>query len=95
MKLIALIDFSWAHRGCDVEVFAKGQPIETEDADLIRVSLEEGWTEDGDAKARAAAQANQQPQEQLDMAAAEQQAPADMAEKPAQNKARKGAPETK
>ncbi|MNS19682.1 hypothetical protein D3C72_514050 [compost metagenome] len=145
MRLIALVDFSWAHRGCIVEAFQKGQEIETEDPELIRVSLEEGWAEDGDAReraeearqweaeerarleleakaeadrlakeeadraaeadrlakeeaARTAAAATQQPdaQEQLDMATAEQQAPADeKADKPAQNKARKGAPETK
>lgn len=37
--------FSWAHRGVEIEEFAKGQIIETDDGDLIRVSLEEGWTE--------------------------------------------------
>lgn len=63
MRLIATKDFKWAHRGCIVEEFKKGQEIETEDEDLIRVSTEESWAEDAD--------------------------------KPAENKARKGAPETK
>lgn len=43
MQLKAKIGFSWAHRGCDVEQYEKGQLIETEDEDLIRVATEEGW----------------------------------------------------
>lgn len=43
MKLIAQEDFSWAHRGVDVEQFEKGQEIETDDEDLIEVSTREGW----------------------------------------------------
>lgn len=44
MKLIATQDFSWAHRGCDVEHFKNGQEIETDDADLVRVAVEqEKW----------------------------------------------------
>lgn len=43
MKLIAKQDFSWAHRGVQIEEFKKGQDIETDDPDLIRVSTEEGW----------------------------------------------------
>jgi len=145
MRLIALVGFSWAHRGCIVEAFQKGQEIETEDPELIRVSLEEGWTEDGDAQARAAearqreaeerarleleaeagaealareeskraaaeadrlakevadraaAAAIPKPdaQEQLDVTTAEQPQDDEKADKPAQNKARKTAPETK
>lgn len=53
MRLIALRDFSWAHRGCIVEEFLKGQEISTEDADLIRVSIDEGWAKDGEAAERA------------------------------------------
>lgn len=45
MKLIAKQAFSWAHRGCEIEHFAKGQEIDTEDQDLIAVSIREGWTE--------------------------------------------------
>lgn len=48
MKLRAKEDFAWSHQGIRVEYFKKGQPIETDDADLIEVSLREGWT----AKAR-------------------------------------------
>ena len=44
MKLKAKQAFSWAHDHVRVEEFAKGQTIETDDQDLIRVSLEEGWT---------------------------------------------------
>lgn len=59
MKLTAKTGFSWAHRGCEVEHFAAGQSIETEDADLIRVSVYEGWAAPADeAKAAAAAPEN-------------------------------------
>lgn len=43
MKLIATQNFSWAHRGVEVEHFEKGAVIETEDADLIKVATDEGW----------------------------------------------------
>ena len=43
MKLIATQDFSWAHRGVEVEEFKKGAVIETEDEDLIKVAIDEGW----------------------------------------------------
>lgn len=43
MKLTAIKDFSWAHRGVEIEQFEKGAVIETEDADLIKVATEEGW----------------------------------------------------
>lgn len=45
MKLKALQDFSWAHRGCEVEEFKEGQVIETDDKDLIAVAVKEGWAE--------------------------------------------------
>lgn len=35
--------FSWAHQHVNVKDYAKGDEIETDDADLIRVSAEEGW----------------------------------------------------
>jgi hypothetical protein len=56
MKLIAKQNFSWAHRGVEVEHFEEGAEIETEDQDLIEVSTNEGWTApaDGDAAAPAA-----------------------------------------
>jgi hypothetical protein len=43
MKLIAQKDFSWAHRGVEVEHFDAGAEIETDDEDLIEVSTAEGW----------------------------------------------------
>lgn len=43
MKLIAKQDFSWAHRGVQIEEFKKGQEIDTDDQDLIKVSTEQGW----------------------------------------------------
>ena len=45
MHLKAKKDFSWAHRGVQVEHFAKGQIIETDDEDLVSVSIKEGWAE--------------------------------------------------
>ena len=46
-------DFSWAHRGVEIEEFAKGQLIETDDKDLIRVSIDEGWAEKAKAPTKA------------------------------------------
>jgi len=43
MKLTAIKDFSWAHRGVEIEQFEKGAVIDTEDADLIKVATDEGW----------------------------------------------------
>jgi hypothetical protein len=57
MKLIATQNFSWAHRGVEVEQFEKGAVIETEDADLIKVATDEGWAKKAgktDAKADGA-----------------------------------------
>lgn len=51
MKLIAQVAFSWAHRHVDIVAYEEGAVIETEDADLIRVSIEEGWASDSDAAA--------------------------------------------
>ncbi|HLO63168.1 MAG TPA: hypothetical protein VK165_09420 [Azonexus sp.] len=53
MHLKAKQAFSWAHRGVEIEEFAKGQNIETEDKDLIEVSLAEGWTEKAKAPTKA------------------------------------------
>jgi hypothetical protein len=53
MKLIAQEAFSWAHRGVDVEHFEKGAEIETEDQDLIDVSIQEGWAAPADGEAPA------------------------------------------
>lgn len=45
MQLKAKTDFSWAHRGVEVEKFKKGQLIKTDDKDLIEVSVSKGWAE--------------------------------------------------
>lgn len=47
-KLIALQAFSWAHGHVSVREYAPGEEIETDDADLIRVAVEEGWARAGD-----------------------------------------------
>lgn len=38
--------FKWAHRHVDVQEHNAGDVIDTEDKDLIRVSIEEGWTKE-------------------------------------------------
>lgn len=43
MKLKVIEGFTWAHRGIDVEQFAEGAEIDTDDGDLIDVSTREGW----------------------------------------------------
>ena len=53
MHLKAKKDFSWAHQGIRIEEFKKGQRIETDDEDLIRVSTEEGWAEKAKAPSKA------------------------------------------
>lgn len=53
MHLKAKKDFSWAHQGVRIEEFKKGQRIETDDEDLIRVSTEEGWAEKAKAPSKA------------------------------------------
>ena len=55
MKLIAQKNFSWAHRGVEVEHFEAGVEIETDDEDLIEVSMAEGWTAPADGQAPAPA----------------------------------------
>lgn len=58
MKLTAITNFSWTHRGVELEHFEAGQVIETEDQDLIDVSATEGWAEaesDESAEAQKAA----------------------------------------
>ncbi len=55
MELTALQNFSWAHRGVQIEEFKEGQMIITEDADMIAVSTHEGWAaEAGTEKAQPA-----------------------------------------
>lgn len=43
MELKVMKPFDWAHKGVRVESFEKGQVINTEDEDLIRVSIDEKW----------------------------------------------------
>jgi hypothetical protein len=53
MYLKAKQSFSWAHQGVRIEEFAKGQLIETDDEDLIAVSVREGWAEKAKAPNKA------------------------------------------
>lgn len=55
MKLTAQKDFSWAHRGVEVEHFKAGAEIESDDEDLIEVSVAEGWTVPTDGETPASA----------------------------------------
>lgn len=50
MKLTVKTPFSWAHQGVRVESYEAGQVIDTEDKDLIDVSLKEKWTTKGEPK---------------------------------------------
>lgn len=60
MRLKALQDFSWAHRNVEVVSYEAGQVIETDDADLIRVALDEGWAELDGQDVEQLADGNQQ-----------------------------------
>lgn len=64
MKLIAQQDFSWAHRGIDVERFEKDAEIETEDQDLIEVSIAEGWAAPADGESAPPAPRGRKPKAQ-------------------------------
>lgn len=55
MKLQAKIAFNWAHKGVEVESFVEGQQIDTDDQDLIDVSLAEGWAVVGENQTKAIA----------------------------------------
>lgn len=43
MKLKILKDFPFAHRGCDVKNYTKGETVETDDAELVEVATAEKW----------------------------------------------------
>jgi hypothetical protein len=45
MQLKVKKNFSWAHRGVEINDYVTGQLIDTEDQSLIDVSTKEGWTE--------------------------------------------------
>jgi hypothetical protein len=67
MKLKVKADFKWAHEHVNVKEYAKGTEIETDDEDLIRVALDEGWATKvgerarGGQAAQAAGKADAQP----------------------------------
>lgn len=44
MKLIALKDFSYSTNGSTLVPYVAGEEINTEHAELIEVSMREGWT---------------------------------------------------
>jgi hypothetical protein len=74
MKLIAIQDFSWAHRGCIVQAYAVGDDIETDEQDMVDVTIREGWAKPGDDETKPSKP---------------------VSKKPAENKAKPGAPENK
>lgn len=43
MKLAVKKDFAFAHRGCDVVQYVKGQEVETDNQELIDTALQEKW----------------------------------------------------
>ena len=53
MKLKTNKQFDFAHRGCDVKTYAKGEEIDTDTADpeLVKLVTEEGWATKPRAKA--------------------------------------------
>lgn len=57
MKLKITQQFDFAHRGCEVKTYAKGDEIDTETADpeLVKVATEEGWASKPRAKPDAQA----------------------------------------
>jgi hypothetical protein len=46
MQLKAKQDFTWAHRGIEVEQFVAGQVFEASDSELVTVAVREGWAEE-------------------------------------------------
>jgi hypothetical protein len=43
MKFKVIKEFSWAFRGVEIISFNEGDPLETEDEELIKVAKQEGW----------------------------------------------------
>lgn len=43
MKLKITKTFNFAHRGCDVVTYTKGDVVDATDKALIDVAMEEGW----------------------------------------------------
>lgn len=46
LKLKVVKDFDWAHRHVDIKSYKKGDVIDTDDEDLIRVAKQEKWVAD-------------------------------------------------
>lgn len=84
MQLKAVQAFSWAHRHVEIREYAEGDVIDTEDQDLIEVSIREGWAVDA---AEAVAPAVKAPAKAAKAVKAAASAPEDAAEA--------GAPEVK
>lgn len=63
MQLKIKRGFLWAFRGCDVVSFEAGQTVDTEDKDLIDVSVHEGWAETEEKKLDAPANKAKKPPE--------------------------------
>ena len=54
MKIIILQDFTYWHGGCNKATYVKGQELETEDAEMVSVAVEQGWAAaDGAPKEKA------------------------------------------
>lgn len=45
-KLKVIKNFNWAHRHVDIKSYKKGDVIDTDDEDLIRVAKQEKWVSD-------------------------------------------------
>lgn len=45
-KMKVVKDFDWAHRHVDIKSYKKGEVIDTDDEDLIRVAKHEKWVVD-------------------------------------------------
>lgn len=36
-------NFRWAHQGCFIQEYVKGEKLDSDDENLIRVATQEGW----------------------------------------------------
>lgn len=79
MKLKIKKTFLFAHRGCVVVEYAKGQEIDTDDKDLIETVIAEKWAEEVKEKKPVENKALQPAPENK----SDQQAPADLADQAA------------
>lgn len=60
MQLKVIKPFSWAHRNVHVVEYDKGEVIDTDDQDLIEVSLREKWTQKSKGSQPEQAPANEE-----------------------------------